>query len=178
MKIAYKNIYDNYDKFFKFKLIRAEKYKYVIALFVFPVLVQSLYQWLIQSLLSSVEILLLFIYGAIPAIIGVFMPKILLIINRVIFKINSNKYELLNTRVLELNEEDKTLILRYSENKYDKFLFRDIKAVIENDNCIYIFRKDKSSFILTPIIPNSAFENEKSREKFLNLLAINKSKHI
>lgn len=79
MKIAYKNIYDDYDKFFKFKLIRAEKYKYVIALFVFPVLVQSLYQWLIQSLLSSVEMLLLFIYGAIPAIIGVFTQKILLI---------------------------------------------------------------------------------------------------
>ena len=45
------------------------------------------------------------------------------IINRVIFKINSNKYDLLNTKVLELNEEDKTLMLRYSENKYDKFLF-------------------------------------------------------
>ena len=51
----------------------------------------------------------------------------------------------------------------------------NIKNILEFEDCIYIFRSDNNSLIYTPIIPNSAFENEEVKKEFIELLSKNKN---
>ena len=52
-----------------------------------------------------------------------------------------------------------------------KFEFKDIKNILQFKNYICILRSDVNSLIFTPIIPNSAFENEEAKKEFIELLS-------
>ena len=76
---------------------------------------------------------------------------------------------LLSTKKLEIKEKE--IIFTFSNDKISKFEFKDIKNILQFKNYICILRSDVNSLIFTPIIPNSAFENEEAKKEFIELLS-------
>lgn len=107
----------------------------------------------------------------VPTIIGLLSPKIFLLLNRKLFKTASKLYKLSDKKELSINTTKEQINYSQSPEEISSFKFDDIKYIIQNDDSIYIFRKDKPSPIFTPIIPNNAFENEEAKKEFIELLS-------
>ena len=72
-----------------------------------------------------------------------------------------------------LIEEDKEEIKynQFSKMPPCNFKFKDITKIIQNDDNIFIFRRDEKLPNFTLIIPNYVFENEEAKIEFINMLS-------
>lgn len=169
MRLTYINTYNDYDKLLKFQLLKVEKRKFIFAYLFTPITLITLYFWS-KNQLTNIQLMLLLFYMLVPTIIGLLSPKIFLSLNGKLFKTASNLYKLSDKKELAINTTEEQINYLQSPKEISSFKFDDIKDIVQNDDSIYILRKDKPSPIFTPIIPNSAFENEEARKEFINLI--------
>lgn len=170
MRLTYINTYNDYDKLLKFQLLKVEKRKYIFVYLFTPITLITLYLWS-KNQLNNIQLILLLFYMLVPTIIGLLSPKIFLLLNRKLFKTASKLYKLSDKKELSINTTKEQINYSQSPEEISSFKFDDIKYIIQNDDSIYIFRKDKPSPIFTPIIPNNAFENEEAKKEFIELLS-------
>lgn len=170
MRLTYINTYNDYDKLLKFQLLKVEKRKYIFVYLFTPITLITLYLWS-KNQLNNIQLILLLFYMLVPTIIGLLSPKIFLLLNRKLFKTASKLYKLSDKKELSINTTKEQINYSQSPEEISIFKFDDIKYIIQNDDSIYILIKDKPSPIFTPIIPNSAFENEEAKKEFIELLS-------
>lgn len=170
MKLSYTNTSKEYDELLEFNLLRVEKAKYIFIYMFAPMLILFIYLWN-RYLLTTNELIKLFSYMIIPSILGILSPKIFLIINRKIFNKVLKLLKISNKKELVIHEREEKITYIQSLEMSCNFKFSDIKNIIQNDDNIYIIRKDQSSPILTPIIPNYVFESEEAKIEFINMLS-------
>ncbi|WP_301214875.1 hypothetical protein [uncultured Clostridium sp.] len=171
MKLSYTNTSKEYDELLKFNLLTTEKRKYIFLYIFAPMLMLFIYFWS-RYLLTTNELIKLFSYMIIPSILGIFAPKLFLLINRKMFNWIANAYNLSDKKEV-LIEEDKEEIKynQFSKMPPCNFKFKDITKIIQNDDNIFIFRRDEKLPNFTLIIPNYVFENEEARIEFINMLS-------
>lgn len=172
MKLNYKNTYADYDNFLKFQLLKMEKRKYIFVYIFTPITLITLYFWS-KNQLTNIQLILLLFEMLVPTILGLLSPKIFLSLNRKLFKTASNLHKLSDEKELTINIPEEKINYLHSPEEISSFKFDDIKDIIQNDDNIYILRKDKLAPFFIPIIPNSAFENEEAKKDFIKLLSKN-----
>ena len=168
MKIIYKNDYNDYTNYITFVQTKLKYSEYLIACVFIFILISAYIDWFNDEL-TNVHIILISFAAGIPLIIFLCFHKIYGIIS--IKKLNSfvSSNNILSIKQLEIGEEE--IIFTFSDNVISKFKFKDIKNIIQFKDYICILRSDINSLILTPIIPNSAFENEESKKRFMELIS-------
>lgn len=168
MKIVYKNDYNDYTNYITFVQTKLKYSEYFVAAIFIFILISAYIDW-INGELTNIHIILISFAAGIPLIIFLFFHKIygLISIKKLKYFVASNN--ILSTKQLEIREKE--IVFIFSNNEISKFTFKDIKNIIEFKDYICILRSDVNSLIFTPIIPNSAFENEESKKRFMELIS-------
>ena len=175
MKLSYTNTSKEYDELLKFNLLTTEKRKYIFFYIFAPMLMLFIYFWS-RYLLTTNELIKLFSYMIIPSILGIFAPKLFLLINRKMFNWIANDYNLSDKKeVLIDNDKEEIIYTQFGKMPPCNFKFKDIKRIVQNEDNIFIFRKDMQASNFTLIIPNYVFENEEAKIEFINMLSKGKS---
>ena len=162
MKIVYRNDYNDYTNYITFVQTKLKYGEYLISCVFIFILISAYIDWF-NDKLTNIHIILISFAAGIPLIIFLCFHKIYGLIS--IKKLNS----FVSTKKLEIKEKE--IIFTFSNDKISKFEFKDIKNILQFKNYICILRSDVNSLIFTPIIPNSAFENEEAKKEFIELLS-------
>ena len=168
MKIVYRNDYNDYTNYITFVQTKLKYAEYLISCVFIFILISAYIDWF-NDKLTNIHIILISFAAGIPLIIFLCFHKIYGLIS--IKKLNSfvSLNNLLSTKKLEIKEKE--IIFTFSNDKISKFEFKDIKNILQFKNYICILSSDVNSLIFTPIIPNSAFENEEAKKEFIELLS-------
>lgn len=172
MKFIYTNTIDQYTNFLKVEKLKLKILKKIFPIIFLIIFLIACFFWFNHKI-TNIQIILVSFETLIPAIFFLYIPEIYFSISSKIIKRLILSYKVLPEKELEICENE--IIYRFSNNHVDKFSFNNIKNILEFEDCIYIFRSDNNSLIYTPIIPNSAFENEEVKKEFIELLSKNKN---
>ena len=172
MKIIYTNTIDQYTNCLKVEKLKLKILKKIFPIIFLIIFLIACFFWFNHKI-TNIQIILVSFETLIPAIFFLYIPEIYFSISSKIIKRLILSYKVLPEKELEICENE--IIYRFSNNHVDKFSFNNIKNILEFEDCIYIFRSDDNSLIYTPIIPNSAFENEEVKKEFIELLSKNKN---
>ena len=172
MKFIYTNTIDQYTNCLKVEKLKLKILKKIFPIIFLIIFLIACFFWFNHKI-TNIQIILVSFENLIPAIFFLYIPEIYFSISSKIIKRLILSYKVLPEKELEICENE--IIYRFSNNHVDKFSFNNIKNILEFEDCIYIFRSDNNSLIYTPIIPNSAFENEEVKKEFIELLSKNKN---
>ena len=172
MKFIYTNTIDQYTNCLKVEKLKLKILKKIFPIIFLIIFLIACFFWFNHKI-TNIQIILVSFETLIPAIFFLYIPEIYFSISSKIIKRLILSYKVLPEKELEICENE--IIYRFSNNHVDKFSFNNIKNILEFEDCIYIFRNDNNSLIYTPIIPNSAFENEEVKKEFIELLSKNKN---
>ena len=172
MKFIYTNTIDQYTNCLKVEKLKLKILKKIFPIIFLIIFLIACFFWFNHKI-TNIQIILVSFETLIPAIFFLYIPEIYFSISSKIIKRLILSYNVLPEKELEICENE--IIYRFSNNHVDKFSFNNIKNILEFEDCIYIFRSDNNSLIYTPIIPNSAFENEEVKKEFIELLSKNKN---
>ena len=172
MKFIYTNTIDQYTNYLKLEKLKLKILKKIFPIIFLIIFLIACFFWFNHKI-TNIQIILVSFETLIPAIFFLYIPEIYFSISSKIIKRLILSYKVLPEKELEICENE--IIYRFSNNHVDKFSFNNIKNILEFEDCIYIFRSDNNSLIYTPIIPNSAFENEEVKKEFIELLSKNKN---
>ena len=172
MKFIYTNTIDQYTNCLKVEKLNLKILKKIFPIIFLIIFLIACFFWFNHKI-TNIQIILVSFETLIPAIFFLYIPEIYFSISSKIIKRLILSYKVLPEKELEICENE--IIYRFSNNHVDKFSFNNIKNILEFEDCIYIFRSDNNSLIYTPIIPNSAFENEEVKKEFIELLSKNKN---
>ena len=172
MKFIYTNTIDQYTNCLKVEKLKLKILKKIFPIIFLIIFLIACFFWFNHKI-TNIQIILVSFDTLIPAIFFLYIPEIYFSISSKIIKRLILSYKVLPEKELEICENE--IIYRFSNNHVDKFSFNNIKNILEFEDCIYIFRSDNNSLIYTPIIPNSAFENEEVKKEFIELLSKNKN---
>ncbi|CUO75099.1 MULTISPECIES: YcxB family protein [Clostridium] len=172
MKFIYTNTIDQYTNCLKVEKLKLKILKKIFPIIFLIIFLIACFFWFNHKI-TNIQIILVSFETLIPAIFFLYIPEIYFSISSKIIKRLILSYKVLPEKELEICENE--IIYRFSNNHVDKFSFNNIKNILEFEDCIYIFRSDNNSLIYTPIIPNSAFENEEVKKEFIELLSKNKN---
>ena len=172
MKFIYTNTIDQYTNCLKVEKLKLKILKKIFPIIFLIIFLIACFFWFNHKI-TNIQIILVSLETLIPAIFFLYIPEIYFSISSKIIKRLILSYKVLPEKELEICENE--IIYRFSNNHVDKFSFNNIKNILEFEDCIYIFRSDNNSLIYTPIIPNSAFENEEVKKEFIELLSKNKN---
>lgn len=168
MKFIYTNTIDQYTNCLKVEKLKLKILKKIFPIIFLIIFLIACFFWFNHKI-TNIQIILVSFETLIPAIFFLYIPEIYFSISSKIIKRLILSYKVLPEKELEICENE--IIYKFSNNHVDKFSFNNIKNILEFEDCIYIFRSDNNSLIYTPIIPNSAFENEEAKKEFIELLS-------
>lgn len=175
MKLSYTNTSKEYDELLKFNLLTTEKRKYIFLYVCAPIAIFVLYFWS-KYFLTSKKVLILFSYMIVLSILGILAPKIFFLINRKVFKRLGKLFKLSDKKEVLIDKDKEEIIYnQFCKMPPCNFKFKDIKRIVQNEDNIFIFRKDMQASNFTLIIPNYVFENEEAKIEFINMLSKVKS---
>ena len=172
MKFIYTNTIDQYTNWLKVEKLKLKILKKIFPIIFLIIFLIACFFWFNHKI-TNIQIILVSFETLIPAIFFLYIPEIYFSISSKIIKRLILSYKVLPEKELEICENE--IIYRFSNNHVDKFSFNNIKNILEFEDCIYIFRSDNNSLIYTPLIPNSAFDNEEVKKEFIELLSKNKN---
>lgn len=172
MKINYSNSFNDYYEYniFKFnKFNRLKKQKCILVSFLlFCIVLAFLFEY--NGYLNKDEALKSTFFAiSLMIVIILFLGNILINLFKIDFKLAEKKnLGLLGKKQIEIKEG--MLIYTQSTGKTFEYNLNDIEEIIENKEYIYIILRNKNSYIDTPIIKNSSFNNSNERANFISLI--------
>ena len=168
MKFIYTNTIDQYTNCLKVEKLKLKILKKIFPIIFLIIFLIACFFWFNHKI-TNIQIILVSFETLIPAIFFLYIPEIYFSISSKIIKRLILSYKVLPEKELEVCKHE--IIYKFSNNHVDKFLFDNIKNILEFEDSIYILRNDNNSLIYTPIIPISTFENEEAKKEFIELLS-------